>query len=278
MDPDEIIARLQSGEFRAAPAASAAATAMVYLGEYPGPDRGPAMHADSLSGPSDRGPAAHYEPRPPIWAEQRTKPTGPREADVDTAAFQINGWSEARIKRWEKILLDNGIIEPGQYNWETLKKAWADAVAGAAELYAAGKKVTPEQYVELYVGSKGIGGVGGGGGPTTTTRTDITRFDDLDAKATAEDAYGALLGRAPTRREREALHAAMNAYAKQHPAISTTTTDADGNSTTVSKGGVGNIGQIVEDRVKAKPEYAAYQAATTITNWVEQALGATTDY
>lgn len=89
------------------------------------------------------------------------------------------------------------------------------------------------------------------------------------------------MGRAPEGHEAKALQAMLNAYADAHPSITTqtTSTDAQGNSTTTSKsqGGVTqqDVSQLAQESLQAKPEYASYQAAATYFPLLEQALGAT---
>jgi hypothetical protein len=184
------------------------------------------------------------------------------------------------------VLLDAGLIKPGEYNFADLVQLWQGAVEGAAQLYThGGKRVTPQQYVKNFLGVDGIGGKGSGAGtgPSTTTSTQksVTHFDDLDARGIAMDTYKEFLGRASNPHEEQALQAALNAYAKAHPSIQTSTThnDGQGNTTTTSKsrGGITSqgVGQLAQDSIQAKPEYASYQAAATYFPLLEQALGAT---
>lgn len=218
----------------------------------------------------------------------KTLPDGAVAGPSDTINIQgaaknlIYSWSPAQRKKWEQQLLDAGLIKPGQYNFADLVQMWQGAVEGAAALYTYGqKKVTPQQYVKNFLGVDGIGGKGSGGGPggtQTNTQKSVTHFDDLDAQGAAMDVYSSMLGRAPKPEEVPALKAMLNAYAKAHPSITTqtTTTDAQGNSSTTSKsrGGVTaqGAGELAMDSVKAKPEYASYQAAATYYPLLEQAL------
>ena len=270
--PDEIIAALKSGGFGGAAPTSTAPVARVYLGS----------NDDEFSSPfankqvGDQGDLT--DRLPPNHKATDNAP------DVDTAANTIFGWSEKRLEAWEQTLLGSGLIEPGQYNYEDLVQKWQGAVEGASKLYAAGKKVTPQKYIEMYVGSRGIGGTGGGaggeaaGGPSTTTNiTPVQHVDDLDARAAANEAYSALLGREARGKEAGAIQAALNAYGKAHPSINTRVDDGKGNGTTTTTGGMSSAaaGQIVEDQAKAAPGYAEYQSASTYFNALQQALGAT---
>ncbi len=208
--------------------------------------------------------------------------------DANSAANLIYGWSVKERKKWEQLLLDSGLIKPGEYNFADLVQLWQGAVEGAAALYThGGKRVTPQQYVRNFLGVDGIGGKGSGAGsgPSTTTNTQksVTHFDDQDARGIAVDTYKEFMGRAPEGHEQQALQAALNAYAQAHPSIQTQTThtDGQGNSTTTSKtrGGITSqgVGQLAQDSIQAKPEYASYQAAATYFPLLEQALGATAD-
>jgi hypothetical protein len=190
-------------------------------------------------------------------------------------------------QRFVDLLLRNGIIERGNYSWDDIEGWWLKAVAGAANArrYGGGKDITPYEWIELWHGSGAAGAGGGGTGPSTTTSVEksFTEVDDLDARAAAEDAYSALLGRAPKGKEASAIHAALQAYAQSHPSIvkRTVTDDGEGNVTakTRTSGGMSAAAasQLVEDEVKGRPGYGEYQAATTYFNALQQALGATAD-
>jgi hypothetical protein len=132
-------------------------------------------------------------------------------------------------------------------------------------------------------GSDLLGG-GSGGGPTTHTSksTQTQDFTRMDARAIAADAYRQALGQGRVvGKQVRALEKALDAYAQAHPSVSTstTTTGADGNSTTTgtSTGGVDSaaVQQIALQQAQASPDYAEIQASTTYFNALQQALGAT---
>lgn len=207
-----------------------------------------------------------------------------REVGYDKALTMI--YRDGVQEKFIDLLLRNGIIERGNYTWDDIEGWWETAVRGAANASAFGsKKVTPYEWLELWHGAGAAGRGAGEGGPSTTTSVskDFQEVDDLDARAAAEDAYGALLGRAPKGKEADAIHAALQAYAQAHPSITRQTvhSDGDGNvrQTTKTSGGMSGAAaqQIVEDEVKSEPGYAEYQAATTYFNALQGALGATAD-
>lgn len=213
----------------------------------------------------------------------KTLPDGAVAGPSDTINIQgaaknlIYSWSPAQRKKWEQQLLDAGLIKPGQYNFADLVQMWQGAVEGAAALYTYGqKKVTPQQYVKNFLG---VAGVGQAGTASTSTHTDktIQHIDDLDARGIALDEYQSEVGRAAKPDEVRGLQKALNAFAANHPAISTATTvnDGKGNSTTTntSKGGLNQAGidTLSQERIQQTPEYGSYQAATTYYNALEQA-------
>ncbi len=203
--------------------------------------------------------------------------------DADTAANQPYGWDAKTRKKWEQLLLDEGLIQPGQYNFSDLVQLWQGAVQESAKFYAAGKKITPQAYVRNFLGSNGVGGNGVGSGPKTTTNTqsEVQHFDNMDAKGIATDTYQSELGRAALPDETRALHAALNAYAQAHPAITTQTTTNDGNgnshTSSTTKGGVNaqDVQTLSQEKLQATPEYGSYQAAATYFPLLQQAISAT---
>lgn len=205
--------------------------------------------------------------------------------DTDTASAQIYSWNSKKIKAWEKLLVDNGLLKPGDYSFGDLVQMWQGAVEESSKFQAAGKKVTPQDYVRMYAGMNGIGGKGANSGPTTTTSTErsVQDFTDLDARAMANEVFQNLLGKDAEGKNSAALEAALDAYAANHPQVTTRTqtVDANGNSTasTKSRGGItaGGTRQIAEDLAMSNPDYAEHQASTTLMNWLIQGIQAPVD-
>lgn len=204
-----------------------------------------------------------------------------KTALLDKASTMI--YRDGVQQRFIDLLLRNGIIERGNYTWDDVEGWWLKAVAGAANAWRyGGKKVTPEQWLELWHGA-GVNGAGGGASTQTSVDKSVQQIDDLDARAAAEETYSSLMGRAPKGKEADAIREMLNSYAQNHPSITRQTvhTDAQGNvsRTTKTSGGMSSAGaaQLVDDQVKSKPGYAEYQAASTYFNALQQALGATAD-
>lgn len=261
----------------------------VYFGTRPSPSRGPALRADSFApesdAPKDRGPAMHYDPPNPPWDEVRTAKQGDRMVGLDDAMVRI--YQDDVRSKFADVLISEGVVEKGEIDQDEVEQWWQKAVVGAAmALKHGGKKITPYDWIEIYAGKNGVYGSGSGdGGPTTrtSTSTSVQEFDDLDARAAAEETYSALLGRKAKGREAEALQRALNAYAKAHPQVTTTTAtdDGEGNVTSSSNtsGGISAAGaqQIAVDQARAEGGYAEYQAATSVFSWLQQALDATAE-
>lgn len=236
----------------------------VYMGEAPGTTKFANKQVDSEG---DRLQAPHA-----------------KELGYDEAMSRI--YADPVQKRFVELLIREGVLEAGNFGWDDVEGWWQKAVDGAAKSKAfGGKNITPYDWVEMYAGVNGIGGNGAGTGPSTTHQTDtsVQHFDDLDARAAADEAWTGLYGKAATGKQAAALKAALNAYAKAHPSVASATRTDDGKGNTTSKtstsGGISGAGaqQIAEDQVKGSSGYGEYQAATTYFNALQQALGATAD-
>lgn len=237
----------------------------VYMGTTPAPD--PQHINKQVNSEGDRLP-------------------GPTERDVPYDKAMTLIYHDGVQKRFVDLLIREGVIQPGNFSWDDISGWWQKAVDEAAKASKYGsKKITPYDWISMYAGVNGLGGSGSAaglaGGTTTHTEKNVAQFDDLDARAAADEAWTSLYGKAATGKQAKALKAALNAYAQNHPSISTTTTTGAGTpnstSSTTTKGGISSPGvqQIAEDQVKAAPGYGEYQAATTYFNALQQALGAT---
>ena len=243
-----------------------------------------AATAGSAASPNQQSWMVYLGPGTP----RRTKFTRGTTNTVTTeqAMGQFYNWNDSRLKKWGKTLEQAGILKPGEYGWDELKTWWTTAVEEAGNIKTLGNRnITPEQWVKNYANGSAFGGPAAPAGPVTTTRTDTTtqHFDDLDARAMANEVYTGLLGKAASGKQSQALQAALNAYAENHPQITTQrqTVQPNGDvaATSSTRGGITAAGtsQIAEDRAKAAPDYAEYQAATTYFNALQQALGPTAD-
>jgi hypothetical protein len=96
-----------------------------------------------------------------------------------------------------------------------------------------------------------------------------------DAHAATKQMFQSLMGRGPDENELNRYASMMTAYAQKHPKVTKTVTDANGNQTTTSSGGVSDaaLGDVMSNQARQDPEYGAYQAATTYWNALQGALG-----
>lgn len=244
----------------------------------------------SVGGPVDDPPVYLGEIAGSTTHANKEMPDGerlpaPSDRELPLSKAQTMIYRDGVQQRFVDLLLRNGIIERGNYSWDDIEAWWLKAVEGAANARRyGGKDITPYQWLELWHGAGSNAGTADSG-PSTTTSVEksFTEVDDLDAKAAAEDAYSALLGRAPKGKEADAIHAALQAYAQAHPSIVKRTVHDDGEGNVTAKtrtsGGMSAdaASQLVEDEVKSRPGYGEYQAATTYFNALQQALGATAD-
>lgn len=210
-------------------------------------------------------------------------------ASLDDANAQIYSWNDKQVKSWADLLVKNGVLKPGDYNFADLVQMWQGAVEESGKFYAAGKKITPQKYVEMYAGAYGRGGQQGGGAVSqarTVSRTDssVQDFSDLDARAMANEVGQNLLGENPDPKFSAALEAALDAYATNNPQITNSTSRYNSrgdlvSSSSKSRGGVngGEARQIAEDRARANPDYAEYQSATTYYNALLQGIQSPVD-
>jgi len=133
-----------------------------------------------------------------------------------------------------------------------------------------------------------IGGGRAGGSTALPFDTDRTRtsrstqrVSSLEAEALANQAYQDALGSNAGPKQKRALRAALQAYAKAHPQISTTRERYDPDthdlvsSTETTRGGMtsADAGQIAQNQAMEAPDYGEVQAATTYWNALTQALG-----
>ncbi len=189
-------------------------------------------------------------------------------------------------KRFIKLLIREGVVEEGDFGWDDVKAWWDKAVDDAAKSWKHGdRKITPYDAIEIYAGVNGVAGRRSQDGPRTTTSTDLAyqEVDDLDARALADDAYQQALGQAADATQAAALKAALDAYAREHPQVTTRTItrDAEGNESSTSSQSGGMTGataqQIAEDQAEAAPTFAEFQSAAFFFPLLQQALGATAD-
>lgn len=245
---------------------------------------------------------AYYDPEnPPIFlgwkpsqnvyvrggatAEQaRAAITG--TADVKSyndVANQYYTWDEGTKQKFRTELALTG-LETDRMSDAQLQKAWASYVAqsGAYWQNGNGRGLTPWDIVSMDRSSREK--VRRGPTTTTSTSTALDISTRQDAAYIAQQAARSLLGRDPTQQETTKLLGALNAYERNNPRVSTSTTvtqpagaegePGESTSTSTTTGGVGEGARamIAQEQLKQGKEYGAYQAATTYFNAMMQTL------
>lgn len=241
--------------------------------------------------PNRRGNAAipEYEGTRgrPYKAQTGTRPGVELQDDVrgeGEARNTIYSWvGSDQYDKWGDRLVQLDLIdEKDKRNVNVLNDVWQDVMDHAVRLQAAGKRLTPYQVLELMVGS-GYGGHSGGGsggftGSRSSTSTSVDLTDPMTAKAIVNDALSRYLGRSANDSEIKALTASINSAERSNPSVTNSTTSyQDGvavSESSTTSGGVTNAGrqQIVADDAMARPEYGAYQSASTYFNALTQAI------
>lgn len=175
---------------------------------------------------------------------------------------------------WDQATRDKFLSQASLAGYDTknmkdgqLAALWGNYVSQAASYYASGAKVTPWDIMakdraqrEAYMKT-----------PRTVTQKS-TSYDlstEGDARAIFYTAAQQLLGRDPTKAESRDFQKALNAMERANPTVTTTTANYLGDTLqsqeSTTEGGVkeGARQMMSMDQAKAKPEYGAYQAATT---------------
>lgn len=265
------------------------------------------------SGGGDQAPSGNFLGVPKDYLAIRRDPTtlsGVRRPDsldpalqavpptyVSGSEFDITRLSVENIARLQARLSAAGLIGPStKFRVGIADSTTISAYKRALETanrYGMSVVEAMDMLASTPQSSGGDLSVGGDGkvkvaGPAslarTTTRTDrnVTTFTAADAETAADDAYRQALGQEATPAQQKALRAALNAYAKANPSVSTTESRYNRNgemvrSSTTSSGGMdaSAVQQIAQDQARANPSYAEVQAATTYWNALEQSLGAT---
>jgi hypothetical protein len=202
--------------------------------------------------------------------------------DEGSARNLIYAWyGTDKFSQWAQTLMSLGIIgEDEQSDIQALSAVWNDAVDLSIAMSVNGRKVSPWDAVKALAESKSYKAAGGGSftGTRTSTSTSIDLTDPATAKAIVNDALSQRLGRAATEEELATLRGVLNAAERAAPTVTTSSTtyqdgDAVSQSSTTS-GGLTGAGrqQLILDEAMQKPEYGAYQAATTYFNALMQAV------
>lgn len=185
-------------------------------------------------------------------------------------------WTDAERFKWGDHLVKLGLIDADKArDYTTLRNMWTDVVNETANFTTAGHRYDPWKVAEIMAGDAATAGPKG---PTTTTsrskNVDLTSA--AGAKGIINDALSKQLGRAATATELEEFRRVLNSAETANPNITdtTTTVDAEGNSSTSSTTSSGGLdrAQVLQDQAMLKPEYGAYQAATTYMSALMSAI------
>ncbi|NTW41310.1 MAG: hypothetical protein HGA44_15790 [Cellulomonadaceae bacterium] len=191
-----------------------------------------------------------------------------QKKSLSEALSEFYSWTDEERFKWGDYLVSLGLLDAeSAHDFTTLKEAWTESVQEAANYYTLGKrKVTPWETAKILASeSKAAKAKGPHSEVTTGTSVDLT--NPTEAKALVNDALARALGRAATREELDTFRGVLNAAEKANPVTTTQTTnyDAEGDATSGSSTSTGGVdrNQVLLDQAMKKPEYGAYQAATT---------------
>jgi hypothetical protein len=191
---------------------------------------------------------------------------------------------------------------------DEVEQGYESLVLRAADLYAQGVKVTPEELlkreIQFRLAGAGVewdgklkslgtdeltkmleaanGGEESQAGTFTTTTKSLDFMDPMDAKALARGVLQQELGRDPTQAEYEDFISAIHAAERHDPSTTRTTytTDDDGRvvdqrSVTREGMGAGGYEQLAIEKARRNPGWAEWQAVGTYAPALFAALGAT---
>lgn len=190
------------------------------------------------------------------------------------------------LTRLQAKLKKAGYIGPNTHvQWglpdDATKNAFAEVLMVTSRLTIAGTDKTwqevldesadPSDDVKKAMESAGISAKG-----NTSVNKDVYHLNYQQAKSAFESVFQDSIGRLPTADETRKFQSAFNVASDKNPTVTTTVTDAEGNSTTTHAGGV-DAGQFTKDQVRENPDYANYQAVATYFPMLEQALGQVSD-
>jgi hypothetical protein len=197
---------------------------------------------------------------------------------LDEAKAEFYRWTPEERRKWGEHLAELGLIDEADVgDWDTLWQKWDYIVTEAANLYTSGHKLTPFEAADLIAGSpedraKRAEQAGRFTGTKTFSSVDLT--DPQSAKAIVNDVLAQALGRAALPEEMSQFLGTLSAAERNNPTVTSTTyQDGDPVSSTTS-GGLSAAGarQTLLESAQAKPDYGAYQAATTIFGAVADAF------
>jgi len=199
--------------------------------------------------------------------------------DIDKAKLDILKWTEAEQEALAAKLVAAGML-PEDYTRSQLENAWENMVELAARYQSVGKDLTPYDMIDLYGGTDITTGKSNKPTVSTVAQRQVSLSDPEEARRILNDALSNQLGRRATQEEMDDFQAALNDAQRANPVLqqSTTNTDGKGNTTVSSTASGGlDVGGFTDEYARSgdhEKEYARYQAATTYTNALLQAIQA----
>lgn len=211
---------------------------------------------------------------------KNVNPTEPQPQWIKAGEL-ANEWFQmdtVERKRYKDTFILMGLINPQRATDQDYSQIWMSYVQQLAKYNVAspGTKITIGDLMDADLKQKeqndpGLAELMRTGKRTTTrTSTNIQKSSSLDARAMADTAARALLGRKATDEENGKLLAALNKMETENPEVTTTSQEEDMygqvlGSTSTTTGGVTAQArqQMAQEQAEANPEYGAYQAATT---------------
>lgn len=183
--------------------------------------------------------------------------------NLQNVSNQYYMWDDATRQKFRAEVALTG-IDVARASDQDMAKIWGSYAAQSAAYWmnGAGKPLTPWDIISMDRKTREAQG------PRTSTSTNMNLSSLGDAKYIAQQAARSLLGRDPTQTEVNTLLNSLNAAERANPTVSTTVTQAAGDSSTTTGGGVTDAERAMaaQEQLKSSREYGAYQAATTYYN------------
>ena len=211
-----------------------------------------------------------------------------KRLSVDQAKSDIYSWSDEERTQWGKRLYGAGLLDDAN-DWDGMIKAWGYAVEQTAGLNAGSKpNLTPWNFIGLLEQQGAFKENLAARAKRDNAEAEALRRasmkhvstsynaipDRSDADAAIKTLFREQLGRDPEDGELDRYASMMLRKMKADPGKSVSVSDpVTGTTTSRSYAGFNPAGML-EDKVKADPEWGAYQAATTYYNALQGAIGA----
>lgn len=229
-------------------------------------------------------------------ANQQLRKTG-TFMSLDEATGTYYTWTTQQRDSFRAKALLAGLLQRGDGDMEA-GALWSKLVTQAGNYGAQGQQVSPLDLLAGYVKANASGGnwikqgdfevnpltgekryVGPQFKTTTASNVDLT--DPATARAIATQIFQQSLGRDPGQGEINGFANALSQSEQSNPSQTTTTTQYDmktgdpTNTASVTQGGMSDDARalLARDEIEKKPEYGAFQAATTYQNALNAAVG-----